>query len=78
MKPHKGFMENWRRQDFKDGYIYRGRFVNHPEYGFTDSFASTSKVLSEAQQADGSIEIETVNSRYTLTPARSSPRANLS
>ena len=71
MKPHHGKLEDCFRvyvpdQDDNLGYYYRCHFVNHPylrdEPG---TLGYTSMVVKE----DGD-EIETLNSRYTITSRR--------
>jgi hypothetical protein len=65
-KPHKGSIENWFKQEITGdgGYIIRGRFVDHPL--FAGETGHTSLVLSHNE---GTGEIETRNSRYTLIGA---------
>lgn len=76
MKFHKGTITDWFRESFDKetmreaykedvglGFIVRGRFWDHPTL---TGFGHTSWVLSEVLQEDGSYEIETRNSKYTL------------
>lgn len=64
-KPHKGKLTNWYRESGGGGaYWIRGTFVGHPE--LDGHHSHTSVVIGEHPQSDGTIEIETANSRYTL------------
>lgn len=80
MKPHKGRISNWAfktapqkevqalQKEFPDAtheYVV-GNFVDHPE--FHGKWGWTSMLVSQQLKEDGSIEIETLNSRYTLLP----------
>lgn len=75
-KEHKGSITGWFKQGFdvadtkkkynEDpglGFIIQGRFVNHP---YLTGFGHTSWVTKYEEQPDGTVEIETRNSRYTL------------
>ena len=48
-----------------------GTFVDHPE--FAGRHGHTSQVLEEVEMNDGTIEIETLNSRYTLNDIQARP-----
>jgi hypothetical protein len=62
MKPHKGRIALWYKQDCgTEGYLVCGVFLDHPQ--FMGEHGHTSLVLSH-DEATG--EIETRNSRYTL------------
>jgi len=67
-KPHKGRIENWElvRVDRPlDGLTFyaTGRFVDHPEYAGRSGHTS---MITKAVFKDGGVEIETMNSRYTI------------
>lgn len=58
-KPFRGWIENWRKVEYADGYIYAGLFVGHPI--FNGRVGHTSKVI-----LDVGGYFETLNSRYGL------------
>lgn len=67
MKPHKGSLKNWFKEDWGCaglglGYMIRGEFVDHPEFAGCKN-GHTSYVVAH-DEATG--EVETKNSRYTL------------
>jgi hypothetical protein len=72
-KPHKGRITEWAKREcppeYGLGFFIVGKFVDHPE--FSGQFGWTSYVAAH-DEATG--EIETRNSRYTLTePHDASP-----
>lgn len=64
MKPHKGRIEKWVRQEtnIPARSVVWGHFHGHPDFP-EGSFGHTSYIVSH-DEATG--EIETRNSRYTL------------
>lgn len=69
-KPFKGTLVNWTIRKFAKanhehlGYYITGVFVDHPV--FRGRYGHTSMVVKESLLDDGTIEIETLNSRYHL------------
>jgi hypothetical protein len=63
-KPHKGRILNARLMTLGDREFAVGQFLDHPE--FAGMPGHTSYIVDSRVNADGSIEIETRNSRYTL------------
>ena len=48
------------------GYIYRCNYLDHPYFRGLEAFGGhTSLVVSEHKRSDGTIGIETLNSRYS-------------
>lgn len=75
-KPHNGVIVNWFKHHFDTeqirkeyqedpglGFLIRGRFLNHP---YLSGVGHTSWIVKYEEQPDGSVEVETRNSRYTL------------
>lgn len=75
IKPHKGTIlgSKLKIPGLKDhpelgydknlGYIVRGYWQGHPQFGFSPGH--TSLIVKKGRWKDGKCEIETLNSRYT-------------
>lgn len=65
LKPHKGTMHSDRRVEDNRGFVFCGRFIDHPY--FHGEYGHTSYVVYETPHHKGQpFEIETLNSRYTI------------
>lgn len=70
MKPFKGRIRNWdqihisKATDEHLGFYIIGVFDGHP--AFDGHRGHTSMVVKETELEDGTIEIETLNSKYIL------------
>ena len=69
MKPHKGNFRAWRFVNYANGEAVHGTFEGHPQ--FSGKYGHSSLIVNKRTMNDGSIEIETLNSRYTLLPEES-------
>lgn len=58
-KPYLGILDKWVRREIPAGVYYECLFINHPVFG--GRYGHTSMVVAEE-----GLEIETLNSRYTL------------
>lgn len=69
-KPHKGRILRWWKHHILDcpglGFVIRGDAPDHPQFS-NASWFHTSWVEKYEEQPDGTVEVETRNSRYTLT-----------
>jgi homoserine trans-succinylase len=61
-KPFKGFIREWKKKYYADGFIITGIPIGHPSF---QNWIYTSKVVS-MKDSDGYWEVETLNSRYRL------------